>query len=86
MGIEKENVPTSSADKIQHYVHLYFSHFHSHWPILHRHTFDIAHEPPFLVQAVIMVGLWVSGTVSGREAAIELHSKLGESILEQRVR
>ncbi|KAL3440615.1 hypothetical protein BJX65DRAFT_26188 [Aspergillus insuetus] len=84
MDIEPENAPTSSADKIQHYVHLYFSHFHSHWPILHRHTFDIAHEPPFLVQAVIMVGLWVSGTVSGRDSAIELHSKLGHSILEQR--
>ncbi|KAJ0422965.1 hypothetical protein BJY00DRAFT_310566 [Aspergillus carlsbadensis] len=84
MDIEPENVPTSSADKVQHYVHLYFSHFHSHWPILHRHTFDIAHEPPFLVQAVIMVGLWVSGTASGREAALELHSKLRESILEQR--
>ncbi|KAL2787200.1 hypothetical protein BJX66DRAFT_17231 [Aspergillus keveii] len=84
MDIETEHPPTSSADKIQHYVHLYFSHFHSHWPILHRHTFDIAHEPPFLVQAVIMVGLWVSGTASGREAAIELHLKLGQSILEQR--
>ncbi|KAL3464808.1 hypothetical protein BJX64DRAFT_78498 [Aspergillus heterothallicus] len=86
MGSGNPSLPNSgdSNEKIQHYVHLYFTHFHRHWPILHRHTFDIAHEPPFLVQAVIMVGLWVSGTESGREAAVELHTKLGQSIQEQR--
>ncbi|KAL4993371.1 Isochorismatase family-domain-containing protein [Aspergillus recurvatus] len=46
--------------KTQRWVDLYFTHFHPHWPILHRGTFDIAHEPPFLVQAVVMVGLWSS--------------------------
>ncbi|KAL2813872.1 Isochorismatase family-domain-containing protein [Aspergillus granulosus] len=82
--VESDNASARSNDKIQHYVQLYFMHFHRHWPILHQHTFDIAHEPPFLVQAVIMVGLWVSGTESCREAAIELHSKLGCTIQEQR--
>ncbi|KAL6239529.1 Isochorismatase family-domain-containing protein [Aspergillus navahoensis] len=71
-------------DKTQHCVSLYFTQFHPQWPILHRGTFDIAHEPPFLVQAVVMVGLWVSGTSRGKRAAMELHEKLGLSILEQR--
>lgn len=73
------------GDKAQHCVHLYFAHFHRHWPILHQGTFDIAHEPPFLVQAVMMVGLWASGSASAQRAAVELHSRLGPSIQEQRV-
>jgi hypothetical protein len=76
---------SADKDKTQHWVDLYFTRFHPHWPILHRATFDLAHEPPFLVQTVVMVGLWVSGTSRGRRAATELHDKLGLSILEQRV-
>ncbi|KAL4904640.1 hypothetical protein BDW74DRAFT_185547 [Aspergillus multicolor] len=71
-------------DRFQQWVHLYFIHFHPHWPILHRGTFDVAHEPPLLVQAVMMIGLWDSGTPKAKEAAIELHDKLGESIWEHR--
>ncbi|KAL4977919.1 hypothetical protein BDW66DRAFT_131324 [Aspergillus desertorum] len=70
--------------KTQHWVDLYFTHFHPHWPILHRGTFDIAHEPPFLVQAVVMVGLWISETPRGKRAATELYDQLGLSILQQR--
>ncbi|KAL4788795.1 hypothetical protein BDV19DRAFT_65674 [Aspergillus venezuelensis] len=81
-------VPTitnsTEENKSQRWVHLYFTNFHPHWPILHRGTFDVAHEPPLLVQAVIMIGLWVSGTPSAKEAAAELHAKLGESIWEHR--
>ncbi|KAL4817718.1 hypothetical protein BDW67DRAFT_174516 [Aspergillus spinulosporus] len=49
---------SAGKDRTQHWVDLYFTRFHPHWPILHRATFDIAHEPPFLVQTVVMVGLW----------------------------
>ncbi|KAL4772676.1 hypothetical protein BDW60DRAFT_216314 [Aspergillus nidulans var. acristatus] len=49
---------SADKDKTQHWVDLYFTRFHPHWPILHRATFDLAHEPPFLVQTVVMVGLW----------------------------
>lgn len=77
---------SADKDKTQHWVDLYFTRFHPHWPILHRATFEVAHEPPFLVQSVVMVGLWVSGTTRGRRAATELHDKLGLSILEQRVK
>jgi hypothetical protein len=68
------------------YVDLYFTHFHSHWPILHRATFSIPDEPPLLLQAVLMIGLWVSEKASARQAAVDLHQKLGLWIREQRVR
>ncbi|KAI9376113.1 hypothetical protein BJX61DRAFT_539125 [Aspergillus egyptiacus] len=73
-----------SASQIDRYVQLYFTEFHPHWPILHRGTFSVHHEPPLLVQAVLMIGLWVSGTSSAQRAALELHLKLGNSILAQK--
>jgi hypothetical protein len=69
----------------KHYVNFYFVHFHSHWPILHRATFSIPDEPPLLLQAVLMIGLWVSDKAPARQAAIDLHRKLGFWIREQRV-
>lgn len=69
----------------KHYVNLYFTHFHSHWPILHRATFSIPDEPPLLLQAVLMIGLWVSDKPAARQAAVDLHQKLGLWIREQRV-
>ncbi|KAL4735755.1 hypothetical protein BDV11DRAFT_208211 [Aspergillus similis] len=53
---------SADKDRTQHWVYLYFTRFHPHWPILHRATFDVAHEPPFLVQTVVMVGLWRNWT------------------------
>lgn len=79
--------PSLEADEtaqVKQYVHLYFARFHPHWPILHRATFSIPNEPPLLLQTVLMIGLWVSGKTSARNAAVDLHSKLGLSIHEQR--
>ncbi|PYI13745.1 hypothetical protein BO86DRAFT_312695 [Aspergillus japonicus CBS 114.51] len=72
-----------STSRFTPYVHLYFTHFHPHWPILHRATFSPPDEPLLLLQVVSMIGLWVSDTPSSREAAISLHRKLGSSILAQ---
>ncbi|KAE8146306.1 hypothetical protein BDV25DRAFT_162772 [Aspergillus avenaceus] len=80
-----ESEDAGSTDRIQQYVLRYFVHFHPHWPVLHRSTFSIAHEPPLLVQAVLMIGLWVSRTPSAQQAALDLHGKLGLSILAQKV-
>lgn len=82
------SVPLEVVDRTaqtRHYVDLYFAHFHSHWPILHRATFSIPDEPPLLLQAVLMIGLWVSDKPSARQAAVDLHQKLGLWIREQRV-
>jgi hypothetical protein len=83
-----DSVPLEDEDRAaqtKHYVNLYFTHFHSHWPILHRATFSIPDEPPLLLQAVLMIGLWVSDKPSARQAAVDLHQKLGLWIREQRV-
>jgi hypothetical protein len=83
-----DSAPLEDEDRTaqtKHYVNLYFAHFHSHWPILHRATFSIPDEPPLLLQAVLMIGLWVSDKPSVRQAAVDLHQKLGLWIREQRV-
>ncbi|OQE45060.1 hypothetical protein PENCOP_c002G05151 [Penicillium coprophilum] len=82
-----EDLITTSLEntaQVDHYIHLYFSHFHQHWPILHRHTFSIPDEPPLLLQAVLMIGLWVSGSPEARQDARDLHYKLGMAISSQR--
>ncbi|PYI03991.1 hypothetical protein BO78DRAFT_388941 [Aspergillus sclerotiicarbonarius CBS 121057] len=72
-----------SIARITPYIHLYFTHFHPHWPLLHRATFSPHHEPLLLLQVVTMIGLWFSDKPSAQGAAIDLHRKLGSSILAQ---
>lgn len=84
-GDDRINTPIGDIAQVDHYIHLYFTHFHQHWPILHRHTFSVADEPQLLLQAVIMIGLWVSGSPAAQEGARNLHSKLKLAILAQKV-
>lgn len=67
------------------YVEAYFKNFHPKWPFLHPATFDPDHEPAFLLQSVIMMGLWATGESNARQTAKDLHHKLTSSIYEQRV-
>ncbi|CAG8890365.1 unnamed protein product [Penicillium egyptiacum] len=85
-GSENDPINTSLENntRVDHYIHLYFTHFHQHWPILHRHTFSVPSEPPLLLHAVLMIGLWVSGSPAAQQKARNLHSKLGLAILAQR--
>lgn len=82
---DRTNTPIGHIAQVDHYIHLYFTHFHQHWPILHRHTFSVADEPQLLLQAVIMIGLWVSGSPAAQEGAQNLHSKLKLAISAQQV-
>ncbi|KAL2827998.1 hypothetical protein BDW59DRAFT_143631 [Aspergillus cavernicola] len=66
------------------YIQAYFEKFHPHWPFLHRATFDPDHEPAFLLQSVIMMGLWVIGDENSQRAAMSLHGNLTLSIYQQR--
>ncbi|OQD85266.1 hypothetical protein PENANT_c010G04230 [Penicillium antarcticum] len=78
------NTSNEKSGRVEHYVHLYFAHFHPHWPFLHRSTFSVPDEPPLLLQAVLMIGLWVSGNPEAQQGARDLHSKLGQAISAQR--
>ncbi|PLB43624.1 transcription factor with C2H2 and Zn(2)-Cys(6) DNA binding domain [Aspergillus steynii IBT 23096] len=71
------------ADDIQRYVRIYFAHFHPQWPILHRATFSVDHEPALLLYAVVMIGLWAGGEDPNRQMALDLHRWLGTCIREQ---
>ncbi|KAF9636104.1 putative C6 and C2H2 transcription factor [Lasiodiplodia theobromae] len=72
------------SPEIDQYVEAYFARFHPTWSFLHKATFSPRRELPFLVQAVVMIGLWATTQQSGaREAAIKLHEKMRVSIREQ---
>jgi hypothetical protein len=85
VGDDEINNSIENTNRIDHYIHLYFVHFHQHWPFLHRSTFSIPDEPPLLLQAVLMIGLWVSGTPTAQQDARHLHTKLGLAISAQKV-
>lgn len=66
-------------------VEAYFEKFHPKWPFLHPATFTPDREPPFLLQSVIMMGLWVTGDSTSKQTAKDIHQKLSTTIYEQRV-
>ncbi|EPS31249.1 hypothetical protein PDE_06204 [Penicillium oxalicum 114-2] len=74
----------SNPRRIARYVEAYFDIFHPKWPFLHPATFDPDREPAFLLQSVIMIGLWVTGESTARQTAKDLHQKLTLSIYEQK--
>ncbi|KAL4907213.1 hypothetical protein BDW74DRAFT_175995 [Aspergillus multicolor] len=65
---------------------MYFDVFSAHWPFIHRSSFNMnqRNESPLLVQAMLVVGMWMASTDRLRAAAVELHGKLDEAIWEQR--
>ncbi|PYI33285.1 C2H2 type zinc finger domain protein [Aspergillus indologenus CBS 114.80] len=77
-------VPGQGPIDTRPYLEAYFSKFHPIWPFVHRATFYMVHEPPFLLQSITMIGLWVTGDAKSQQAAVELHERLSLSIYEQR--
>ncbi|KAL4744893.1 hypothetical protein BDW72DRAFT_187700 [Aspergillus terricola var. indicus] len=80
-------IPSSNPDRskrARHYLDLYFEKFHPHWPFIHRGSFDEDVESPFLVQAMVAIGLWMSDEPDTRSAAIEIHNTLAMAISQQR--
>ncbi|RAH47520.1 uncharacterized protein BO95DRAFT_461900 [Aspergillus brunneoviolaceus CBS 621.78] len=79
-------VPGQGPIDINPYLEAYFSKFHPIWPFVHRATFYMVHEPPFLLQSITMIGLWVTEDTKSQHAAVELHERLSLSIYEQRAK
>lgn len=65
---------------------LYFSKLHVHWPILHQNTFQSKAQPEQLVQAVLVAGLWMTGTAKARQLAECHHDKIVEIQCENSVK
>ncbi|KAL2007887.1 hypothetical protein VTN00DRAFT_7869 [Thermoascus crustaceus] len=67
----------------EYYASLYFAHFHPQWPFLHEQSFRHKHDPPVLVLAVVMIGLWVTGEARARRLAWKIHARLHVLLKEQ---
>ncbi|KAH8427131.1 Zn(II)2Cys6 transcription factor [Aspergillus melleus] len=79
--------PSSNADRskrTRHFLYLYFEKFHPHWLFIHQGSFDEDVESPFLIQAMVVIGLWMSDEPDTRSAAIEIHNTLAMAISQQR--
>jgi len=73
-------------EKERQALQLYFELFHPHWPFIHQGSFNVLSETPLLLQAMVAIGLWVSGEQSAQSVAIDLHKMLNVAILQQKVR
>ncbi|KAJ5672907.1 hypothetical protein N7507_002034 [Penicillium longicatenatum] len=83
-SLQSAEMMEKSSCTIAPYVKAYFEKFHPKWPFLHPATFDPDREPAFLLQSVVMLGLWVTGDDNSRKAAKDLHLKLTSTFYEQR--
>ncbi|KAL2844900.1 C2H2 type zinc finger domain protein [Aspergillus pseudodeflectus] len=85
-SLDHEQTPPQSYcwERRKQCVDSYFETFHPRWPFIHKATFNIHRETPLLLQAMVAIGLWVSGEKSARCAAAELHEKLDLAIRDQR--
>lgn len=85
-SVKHDQPRLQKTEKTEHYIRLYFEVFHPSWPFIHKGTFDIRHETPFLVQSMVVIGLWATKEQSAQSAAVELHSKLDLALRDQTVR
>lgn len=71
---------------IEYHVEIYFAHFHSQWPIIHKPSFLLSKDsqPHVLILSLAMIGLWVTGEMAARTRAKNMHEKL-VTLLESRM-
>jgi hypothetical protein len=84
-GLFPEPCSSAFSCDTQVYIDIYFKIFHPAWPFLYCSSFDLATEPPILVQSMIMIVLWIDGDLVQKKAAINLHDKLCLAIHDQMV-
>lgn len=61
---------------VKYYVDLYFLHFHFQWPFVIRPFFNAETEPPIIVLAMVMIGLWMTEEARMMKLAWVLHAHL----------
>ncbi|CRK22170.1 hypothetical protein BN1708_013330, partial [Verticillium longisporum] len=60
---------------------LYFTKFHTDWPILDKDDFYHTPQPPSLVLSVLVVGMYMKGTPEANSMALKYHEVLIKSAL-----
>lgn len=83
-SIKHDQPQLQNKEKAEHCIQLYFETFHPSWPFIHKGTFNMRRETPFLVQSMIVIGLWATREPSSQSAAVELHGKLDLALRDQR--
>lgn len=83
-GCRESQEPDNAELDFDHFVDVYFCHFHHHWPIVHGPSFRRSMEPQILLLAVVMIGLWVTGETGSQTRAVAMHEKL-LTLLENRM-
>ncbi|KAJ5154856.1 uncharacterized protein N7500_010295 [Penicillium coprophilum] len=83
-SVKHDQPRLQNAEKTEHYIRLYFETFHLSWPFIHKGSFDVRHETPFLIQSMIVIGLWATREQSAQSAAVELHGKLDLALRDQK--
>ncbi|KAH7161738.1 hypothetical protein EDB81DRAFT_683740 [Dactylonectria macrodidyma] len=59
-----------------HLIDLYFKDFHRHWPLLHQTTIRNSPQPPKLMVAILIAGLWMMKTPEAQAKAKFYHDIL----------
>jgi hypothetical protein len=77
--------PWARTLDVDHYVCLYFVHFHPFWPFILKSAFVPRKEPRILVLAIVVFGLWVTGEDHLRKLAWTIHSHLHVMLKRQMV-
>lgn len=65
---------------------LFFDHFHPHWPIIHRPTFDEQKEPLIISATMVTIGVWLEKSITTQPLVYEIHKTLVGQLFEQLVR
>ena len=68
-----DHIDDSSQNRAQE---AYFQYFHPTWPLLHQATFQNTPQPPELMEAVLVAGLFFLSTPETLEVVRLKHSKL----------
>ncbi|KAJ5211075.1 hypothetical protein N7491_010892 [Penicillium cf. griseofulvum] len=83
-SVEHDQPRLQNTEKTEQYIRLYFQIFHPSWPFIHKGTFDMRRETPFLVQSMVVIGMWATREESAQLAAVELHGKLDLALRDQK--
>ena len=77
------NVSSFSVNSLKVYLELYFLHFDSIHPIIHRPTLALRGKPPaLLLLSLVFIGTAFSDDKTGFKIALTLHSKVRHLIFE----
>ncbi|GME34670.1 Thioesterase superfamily [Neofusicoccum parvum] len=71
---------------IRRHIDAYWTVFHPNWLFLHKPSFRLEQEPPFLLLSMVMTSLWLSSDEASRIVAMDLNRRLMSMLYQQRTK